>query len=129
MKIEKEKILDLYQFTKQKEDYICEYCEIPMLEYHDIKGERITTGQLFQCGKCGIILDTSMDKIKRPVSLTTNALGIPTLENIPFDIKPKKKKQFDIDPQHDEWIKAQGGKIVHSRIVVDGRVVSETRSE
>lgn len=123
---DKHKIIDLRKATEPDNDiYICEYCDCRLIPYLDINGERLTTGKLFQCGKCGQIKDTSYNDLKRPEQLTARGDNANIFINhIRQPQKPTKPK-FDIDPGDDIMLKGQGFHIVRTRITVNGKIVRD----
>lgn len=122
------RITDLRKFTdaSSSEAYICEHCDIRLIPYHDIKGERLTRGKLWQCGKCGQIKDTAMDNLQHPEALTSRG------DNQDFIFKqfrqpqPTKQKPYDPEPMNDEIMKGQGFHIIRTRVVSgDGKVLRD----
>lgn len=119
------KVIDLRKATEADDDtYICEDCDIPLIPYYDIKGERLTRGKLYQCGRCGIIKDTTADNLKRPEQLTARGDNLNVFFNQPRSTTNKGKPEpFDIDKGDDLMLKAQGFHIVKTRITVGGKIV------
>ena len=120
----KRKVIDLRKATDPDDNtYICEYCDLRLIPYFDVSGERITTGKLFQCGKCGLIKDTSYSDLKRPELLTSKGDNINlAITHVRAETKGKPK-QFDIDPGDDLMYKGMGFHIVKTKITVDGRIL------
>lgn len=128
-KDKKRKLIDLRKATDQSDNgiYICEYCDIRLIPYHDIEGKRLTRGKLWQCGKCGQIKDTAMDNLQHPEGLTARGDNQQIfLINARQPARPKPK-QFDIDPGDDLTYKDMGMHITHTRITVGGKVVRDDR--
>jgi DNA-directed RNA polymerase subunit M/transcription elongation factor TFIIS len=127
-KKKKVKVIDLRKATDPETDvYICEHCDIRLIPYIDTKGERLTRGKLFQCGRCGQIKDTAMDNIQHPEALTSRG---DTNQNIFFthfrQPQPQKSKPYDPEPMNDEIFKGQGFHIVRTRVVAgDGKVLRD----
>ena len=122
----KRKVIDLRKLTDPDDNtFICEYCDCRLIPYFDTKGERLTTGKLFQCGKCGQIKDTSYNNLKRPEELTSKGDNLNlSITHLRQPVKPKPK-QFDIDPGDDLMYRAQGFHIVRTRITVNGKIVRD----
>src|SRR5215831_18333169 len=124
------KFTDLTGLTDiDSEVYICDNEEpgdnIRLVPYHDIKGERLTRGKLWQCPKCGIIKDTEMDNLQRPEIIINKArenrflfenLGMPQLYQAPYE-------PYNIEPADDQAIEAMGGQIKHTHIEIGGKVI------
>lgn len=120
----KRKIIDLRKATEPDDgNYICEYCDTRLMPYFDVKGERLTSGKLFQCGKCGLIKDTSFNDLKRPEILTARGDNLNLFINHARPNNKGKPKPFDIDEGDDIQLKAAGFHIVKTRITVGGRVL------
>ena len=124
----KRKVIDLRKATDPDNDiYICEYCDCRLIPYFDVKGEHITRGKLFQCGKCGQIKDTAAKhNIKREEELTTKGDNANNLFITHFRQSPKPKpEKFDIDKGDDLMYKGMGMHIVRTRITVGGKIVRD----
>jgi len=127
------KVVDLRKATEPDDlttPFICEYCDIKLIPYFDIKKEFITTGKLYQCGKCGQIKDTAAKyNMKRQEELTTKGdnsnVFITHFRQPP---KPKKEK-FDIDKGDDLMYKGMGMHIVRTRITLGGKVLRDDREQ
>ena len=123
-----DKITDLTKATDPQSDiYICEYDDVQLIPYYDIKGERLTTGKLFQCPTCGIIKDTSFSDLKRPEQIISKAQENRFfMENIHVpesQLSRPRHEPYNIHPADDDMLKGMGGHIVHTRIEVKGRIV------
>lgn len=121
----KRKVIDLRKATEPGSDiYICEHCDCRLIPYFDIKGERLTRGKLFQCGRCGEIKDTEMDNLQRPELLTSrgdtnNAIFLTNIRQP----QPTKPKPFDVENE-DDMLRFHGFHIVKTRITSgDGRIL------
>lgn len=123
----KRKVIDLRKATEADDGiYICEDCDIQLIPYYDIKGERLTRGKLFQCGRCGIIKDTAGDDLKHPERLTARGDNLDIFFNQPRSTKQKGKPEpFDLDKGDDLMLKGQGFHIVRTRITVGGKVLRD----
>jgi hypothetical protein len=124
--VNKRKVIDLRKATEADDGiYICEDCDIQLIPYYDIKGERLTRGKLYQCGRCGIIKDTSGDNLKRPEQLTARGDNLNIFFNQPRSTSTNKGKQepYDLDKGDDLMLKGQGFHIVKTRITVGGKIV------
>jgi len=120
------KVIDLRKITDPDDNtYICEYCDVRLIPYFDVKGERITRGKLFQCGKCGQIKDTSYNNLKRPEQLTARGDNLNLFITHLRQPQPQKPKKFDIDPGDDLMYKGMGFHIVRTRITVNGKILRD----
>jgi len=122
----KRKVIDLRKATEPDDGiYICEDCDIQLIPYYDIKGERLTRGSLYQCGRCGIIKDTAGDNLKRPERLTARGDNLNIFFNQPRSAPANKGKPepYDLDKGDDLMLKGQGFHIVKTRITVGGKIV------
>jgi|SRR5689334_726552 hypothetical protein len=123
---ERHKIIDLRKAIDPDNDiYICEHCDVRLIPYFDIKGERLTRGKLFQCGRCGQIKDTTSHDLQKPESLTSRGDNMNVYFNVVRHDNPVKPKPFDIDPGDDLMYKGQGFHIVRTRITVNGKIVRD----
>lgn len=121
----KRRVIDLRKATSPDDDtYICEYCDIRLIPYFDINHERITTGKLFQCGRCGIIKDTSYNDLKRPELLQAKGDNMNLfITHVRQTANMGKPKPFDPEPGNDELLKGQGFHVVKTRITVGGKIL------
>lgn len=121
----KHKIIDLRKLTDPDDNtYICEFCDVRLIPYFDIKGERLTRGKLFQCGKCGLIKDTAMDNLQRPEQLTSKgdnqAIFFKQIRQ-PQAVKPKP---FDVEEDENLFLIGQNFHVIKTRITSgDGRIL------
>jgi hypothetical protein len=133
MKPQPRKLIDLRKATEPDDattTFICEYCDVKLIPYFDIKHEFITSGKLYQCGRCGQIKDTTARyDMKRQEELTTkgdnNNVFVTHLRQSPNPRKPK----FDIDKGDDLMYKGMGMHIVRTRITVGGKIVRDDREQ
>lgn len=122
------KLIDLRKVTDPDNDiYICEYCDCRLIPYFDIKGERLTRGKLFQCGKCGLIKDTEMDNLQKPEALTSKGDTQDIFIQHWRQSANTKHKPAIIDPEpgNDDMLKAQGFHVVRTRVTVGGKILRD----
>jgi transcription elongation factor Elf1 len=122
----KRKVVDLRKATDPDDNiFICEHCDIRLIPYNDIKGERLTRGKLWQCGRCGQIKDTEMDNLQHPETLTSRG---DTNQNVFLkqlrQPQGPKHKPYDPEPNDEANLKAQGFHIIKTRITSgDGKIL------
>lgn len=129
---DKHKVIDFRSVTEQSDDnYICEHCDVRLIPYFDIKGDRLVApgGKLYQCGKCGQIKDTSgqgIHDMKHPEILTTRGDQANNLFITHWrQPQPTKPEPFDIDKGDDQMYKGMGFHIVRTRITINGKILRD----
>lgn len=121
----KRKVVDLRKATEPDNDiFICEHCDCRLIPYYDIKGERLTRGKLFQCGRCGEIKDTEMDNLQRPEALTSRGDINQSVFFTNFrQLTQSNAKKFDVENE-ELLLKGQGFHVVKTKITSgDGRIL------
>ena len=121
----KRKVIDLRKATEPDDDkYVCEYDDIRLIPYFDLKGDRVTRGKLFICPKCGIIKDTELDNLKHPEQLKSKGDFVEYYIHHARQQIKKKLHETDPEPGNDEMLKAAGFHVVKTRITSgDGRIL------
>jgi hypothetical protein len=113
-----------------KNTFLCQYCVEPLVFYAKAQIDNPHAGPSYICTKCGIVTDSSLEKLPKAAKKVTSSIGSPTnvtpfIETIPENageslLNQRRDEYAEInqrfEPNEDEQIKAMGGTIIESRI-------------
>jgi len=125
-------IIDLTSITNSSATdnrYICKECqptEQLLIPYPQAQIENPFAGPSYICPSCSTVYDSSLVKLPRAAKPVKSTIGseidsmtdfvIETVEENRGLIVEDEYEKYNPDPLEDEWIKAQGGTIIDSRI-------------
>lgn len=115
-----DEVIDLAALTQKEVKYECQYCEVQLFPYPQAQLTNPYAGLSFICPKCGTVTDSSYTGMRAQVQVEPVDVGDNSrdaLETIPEEAGIIiTNKDYDPEPQEDEWIKSLGGKIIDKKI-------------
>jgi hypothetical protein len=110
--------------------FLCKYCIEPLVFYPQARIDNPHAGPSYICPKCGVVVDSSLEKLPKASKKVTSSIGSPT-NNIPFietiaenagqNTRESEYDKYNPEPDEEEQLKAMGATLIESRIELTDR--------
>jgi hypothetical protein len=121
---------DITEAKAANNTFLCEYCVEPLVFYAKAQIDNPHAGPSYICTKCGIVTDSSLEKLPKAAKKVTSSIGSPTnvtpfIETIPENageglLNQRRDEYSEInqrfEPGEEEQMRAQGWEILSSKI-------------